>query len=717
MSSSSVAEMTPNLLKAGFHRIESEFPSSGAKSGGSNTLVVSPLPSATLTLPTPSLTLVVDSSSPDHSALAASLATAFKNQGIPNITTTTLSSLIKTQSQQSPPCVFLLDYGAAFWDRLSKTEFETFQALLAFTPEFLWVVKDTKPTYAASHPRFHIVDGLLRVLRSEDSKRRIVRLKLDSKQSGDHDVSVIAKVLQQSFAKFLGTMEPEYEERTDGCLYINRVVQSPDMNKALSQNLSTHKSLEIEIGSKSAPPLEARLIKPGIVGSVRMEEVSLPNSPLREDEILVHVHAVGLSQRDYLCASGKLNSTDIFSECAGVVAQTGSRSKLQPGDRVMLVGSNVFRTHVRCRDAFAAKIPEDMDFAEAASLPTALVLAFFALLRNSELDEDSVVLVHHAAGALGQACIQVARNAGATVLATAGTQSKRVLLEKSYGLSAATILDSGDTNLLGSIQHALDGRSVDFAINFTPSDITISDAVLSTLGHMVNLEISSATEASRSVPASTSKCSTISSLNISELAAQRPHLIRKAFQQISPLLFNGAIKPATPIRQFAPSNISDALNWFQDRKGAGNVVMNLSPGQRVEASIFNQAATKLDPNATYVIAGGFGGIGRTICRWFAARGARHLLILSRSGMKGAAAQELVRELREKDVEVEGPACDITDASLLRAVLQEFGSKMPPIRGCMQCTMVLRVSHHPIKNPVLHVSLFITTSMHFKADAD
>lgn len=74
----------------------------------------------------------------------------------------------------------------------------------------------------------------------------------------------------------------------------------------------------------------------------------------------------------------------------------------------------------------------------------------------------------------------------------------------------------------------------------------------------------------------------------------------------------------------------------------------------------------------------------------ASRGANHLLLLSRYGPVQPAAVELLKELAEKGVQVEAPACDVTNASSLEGVLRKVEQTMPPIRGCIQGSMVLKV---------------------------
>lgn len=100
------------------------------------------------------------------------------------------------------------------------------------------------------------------------------------------------------------------------------------------------------------------------------------------------------------------------------------------------------------------------------------------------------------------------------------------------------------------------------------------------------------------------------------------------------------------------------------------------------------------PDATYVVAGGLGGIGRSVVRWMVEKGAKSLLLLSRRGYLAADSEEFLSSLRAEAVRVEAPPCDITDASCVERVIRDASSTMPPIRGCIQAAMVLRVSCSP-----------------------
>jgi len=94
-----------------------------------------------------------------------------------------------------------------------------------------------------------------------------------------------------------------------------------------------------------------------------------------------------------------------------------------------------------------------------------------------------------------------------------------------------------------------------------------------------------------------------------------------------------------------------------------------------------------------MVIGGFGGIGRSVCRWLAEQGARHLVVVSRS----AGSTEKIRQLRAElgdvphNVELSAIRCDISDKSQLRTALDGHAQTgAPAIKGIIHCGMELKV---------------------------
>lgn len=97
-----------------------------------------------------------------------------------------------------------------------------------------------------------------------------------------------------------------------------------------------------------------------------------------------------------------------------------------------------------------------------------------------------------------------------------------------------------------------------------------------------------------------------------------------------------------------------------------------------------------DTNGKYVIFGGLRGLGRSIARWMARRGARYLFLLSRSGAKRATGQQLVAELSAMGIKIATPACEVTNKGDSVHAIKFCLEDMPVIKGCIQGSMVLKV---------------------------
>jgi NAD(P)-dependent dehydrogenase (short-subunit alcohol dehydrogenase family) len=99
----------------------------------------------------------------------------------------------------------------------------------------------------------------------------------------------------------------------------------------------------------------------------------------------------------------------------------------------------------------------------------------------------------------------------------------------------------------------------------------------------------------------------------------------------------------------------------------------------------------LGENATYLIAGGLGGIGRAILKWLVTRGVKYILVPSRSGATSQAAIEIVDELTRQGITITTPICDLSSTDSLSRMLEKYSVIMPPIRGCIVATMDLNAS--------------------------
>ena len=109
----------------------------------------------------------------------------------------------------------------------------------------------------------------------------------------------------------------------------------------------------------------------------------------------------------------------------------------------------------------------------------------------------------------------------------------------------------------------------------------------------------------------------------------------------------------------------------------------------------HRGGAKLRSDASYLIVGGLGGIGRSMCHWMASRGAKHIAVLSRSAAASGGSGAFIKELANFGVTVTPIGCDVSDSVALGHAIAQYEKEMPTIRGVIQGAMVLAVRTLPL----------------------
>jgi NADPH2:quinone reductase len=175
---------------------------------------------------------------------------------------------------------------------------------------------------------------------------------------------------------------------------------------------------------------------PGGPEVFRYQEV--PDPPLTADGVLVAVEAISVEGGDTLHrASGEVTSAlhIVGYQAAGTVLAAGEQVRgFGPGDRVVTVGTDGSHAELRVAgERFCWHIPPGLPTEVAACVPIAFGTADDALFEFGHLQPGETVLIHAGASGVGIAAIQLAKRAGAQVLATASSDEKLARLAE-FGL-------------------------------------------------------------------------------------------------------------------------------------------------------------------------------------------------------------------------------------------------------------------------------------------
>jgi NADPH:quinone reductase-like Zn-dependent oxidoreductase len=180
-----------------------------------------------------------------------------------------------------------------------------------------------------------------------------------------------------------------------------------------------------------------------------LRSVEMPVPALRDDEVLVEVHAAGVNLLDAKIRNGEFKlilpyrlPLILGHDVAGVLVQVGPRvRRFKPGDEVYArvddfrIGT--FAEFVPVKEASLAFKPANLSMLEAASIPLVGLTAWQALVEKAGLKQGQKVFIQAGSGGVGTFAIQLARHLGATVATT--TSAGNTALVK--GLGADVVVD------------------------------------------------------------------------------------------------------------------------------------------------------------------------------------------------------------------------------------------------------------------------------------
>jgi NADPH:quinone reductase-like Zn-dependent oxidoreductase len=191
-------------------------------------------------------------------------------------------------------------------------------------------------------------------------------------------------------------------------------------------------------------------------GLDKLQLMDLPVPEIRPREILVKVRAAGVNPVDWKIREGYLK--DLFShqfpvilgwDAAGVVEGVGKNvTRFKSGDEIFaycrkpIVHGGAYAEYILLEEEHAAIKPKNITFEEAASIPLAALTAYQSLFDAANLQPGETILIHAAAGGVGGFGVQLAKDHGAVVWATASGRNKKYVQD----LGASQVVDYTQVN-------------------------------------------------------------------------------------------------------------------------------------------------------------------------------------------------------------------------------------------------------------------------------
>ncbi len=421
-------------------------------------------------------------------------------------------------------------------------------------------------------------------------------------------------------------------------------------------------------------PVHLDILQRGTLDGVQL--AALESSSPADGEIQIAVHASGVNFRDVLNTLGHYpgDPGPLGDECAGVVTAVGPGVEaFSVGDRVMATLPGSFADVVTTDAALAARIPADLDFSQAATIPVVFMTAWHTLRGLADIKTGDRVLIHAATGGVGQAAVQIARHMGAEIYATA-SPGKWPVLEQ---LGVDHIFNSRSLDFADQIMERTGGKGVDLVLNCLAGDfISRSLSVLDERGCFIEIGKSGIwTEAQ--IHAIKPEVS-YHVFDLLKVRAEQPDKITALLSELVIQLEQGVLEPL-PYTQFELEDATTAFRFMQQARHTGKLVFTHQARPA--------AAAEVCADGLYLITGGLGGLGLLVARWLLDQGARHLLLIGRSEPSPQARQRIA-EFTELGATVRVEQVDVCDAPSLAQAIDRNERADLPLRGLVHAVGVL-----------------------------
>jgi acyl transferase domain-containing protein/acyl carrier protein len=434
-------------------------------------------------------------------------------------------------------------------------------------------------------------------------------------------------------------------------------------------------------------PFQVEMIATGILENLilRGTKRTAPSA----GEVEIQVAAAGLNFMDVMLAMGILPgrkdmSIQLGKECSGRIVAVGEGvERLQVGQEVIAIVPHSLSKYSKTNYRFVVPKPDHISSEEAATIPITYLTAYYSLCNMGRLRGDERVLIHSAAGGVGLAALQIAQHVGAEIFATAGSQEKRDLLRS---LGVQHVMDSRSFAFAEEIMEITRGEGVDVILNSLAGEaIPKSLSVLRGGGRFLEIGKRDIYQNKEIGLRAFCRNQSFHAIDLDLLIRERPDFMSELMNEVLEFFREEKLRPIHH-QVFPISKVENAFRYMAQGKHIGKIVLSLKE-QDVPILPLREQSFALNSDATYLITGGYGGLGLAVAQWMIEGGARHLALLGRNGPSDRSAQ-IIKMMTGLGIEIFEARADVGDFEQLQSVIDEIEKSMPALKGIVHAAGTL-----------------------------
>ncbi|CAG2108061.1 unnamed protein product, partial [Medioppia subpectinata] len=376
----------------------------------------------------------------------------------------------------------------------------------------------------------------------------------------------------------------------------------------------------------------------------------------------VEVYCSGISFHDVMVASGRIPAgpEQLFTDCVLGCEYAGRR--VDTGKRVMGIDYRAFATSLNATINSMTTVPEHWSMADAVTILSTYSTLYYALIKRANLKKGESVLIHSAAGGVGQAAINMCKHYDCDIYTTVGTEEKKQFLINEYNIPEERIFGSRDKQFLineynipeerifgsrdvlfkAKLLKITNGKGVDVVLNSLSGEkLDASYECVANSGRFIELGRFDMIQNKQ-----IGMFDFVRDIQFIGVVVDIPittdiKFFYDFYDWVHKNSKNGCVKPLN-YTLFEAKDADKAFRYMTTGKHMGKVVIKMRAEEidrrplmaiKPAVDMVTTIKTFFDPNKVYIITGGLGGFGLELIPWMQFFGARKFVTTSRSGLR------------------------------------------------------------------------------------
>ena len=419
------------------------------------------------------------------------------------------------------------------------------------------------------------------------------------------------------------------------------------------------------------------------------------DGPRRPDaDFICDVHFAAVNFKDVMLATDRLSmgvASGALTSMAGEFSGIGRSGARLMGCAAGALTSRVYSSGGPAGLPCLWHVPDAWTLEDGATVPIVYATAYLALLVRAGLLAGQRILIHSGSGGVGQAAIRLAHSLDCEIFTTVGTPAKRRFLRETFPfIPDDHIGNSRDTSFEELVMDQTGGRGVDVVLNSLADDkLQASVRVLARYGRFVEIGKYDMTVDTPVGMGVFLRDISFFGVGLDNYSVDGHETLRHVTELVEQGIRDGVVRPL-PHTVFGHDEVESAFRFMAQGKHVGKVLVRMKdvPESPAPARVRARPRFSCDPEKSYLVTGGLGGFGFELAGWLVERGAKHLVLSSRGGVKNGYQRYRIDAWEKQGVDVVISQADVSTAEGARSQV-EAAQRQAPLAGVFHLAMVLR----------------------------